>query len=386
MDNKHSEYSPSQLERIIACPGSVQLCRTVPKPPTSAYAAEGTLLHDYAHQALENWEKGVVRFTDDLEHMSTVYDAVNYLHKEINFGTPRIRRFHELKVAMEEPDEIYGTLDFASVSPDRLDIADFKFGQGIKVHVEGNPQLLAYLAGFLNMIKVKYPKSFDKVMALPWFMHVVQPRLDHYDCVHVTPRELLEFQGLAAKTVRLANGTHPPVYPGEVQCRWCAAGAVCKVRLNEMYISQTEALKAFADMKENKADLEELQKVLETKTEMMQIFKAIEQHIFLELSKGTKVEKYKLVRGRSNRQWAPKVDFDTLLTSFPELEERAEDLLDTKLRGPAQIERLLTPDRRKDLEEFITKPLGKLSLAHVSSSKEAVDVTNPVEAFKDFID
>ena len=45
---EHSELSASGAYRWMACPGSVQLCRTVPAKPSSSYALEGTAAHELA--------------------------------------------------------------------------------------------------------------------------------------------------------------------------------------------------------------------------------------------------------------------------------------------------------------------------------------------------
>ena len=51
---KHAKYSPSQLSRIIACPGSVFMSEGIEQLPTSPYAAEGTMLHSYMEQYIDS--------------------------------------------------------------------------------------------------------------------------------------------------------------------------------------------------------------------------------------------------------------------------------------------------------------------------------------------
>ena len=52
-NTKHAKYSPSQLARIIACPGSVAMSEGIEQLPTSPYAAEGTMLHGFMEQYLD---------------------------------------------------------------------------------------------------------------------------------------------------------------------------------------------------------------------------------------------------------------------------------------------------------------------------------------------
>ena len=46
----------------------------------------------------------------------------------------------------------------------------------------------------------------------------------------------------------------------------------------------------------------------------------------------------------------------------------------------------MPPARRKELEQFIVKPEGKLTLAPIDSPKEAVIISDPATAFADFVD
>jgi hypothetical protein len=385
-DNTHSEFSPSQLERIILCPGSIELCRTVPKRPSSSYAEEGALLHSYTQQTLEMWPEDSGIAYSNLDHEAAVLDAVSYLQTVINFNEPGLRRFQELRVRMHEHAEVYGTLDFASVSATRLDVADFKFGRGIEVSPVDNPQFLAYLDGFLNTLMEKMPDVYAHALTIPWYVHVVQPRIENYQMVEVFPTDLKRFNALIDRTIRVATSPNPPFHPGEAQCRWCDAGGVCRVRADQVRVNQIEALRVFADVQQNTASMEDIQAILARKDETIKAFAAMESHVFLELAKGNVVPGFKLVRGRSNRAWAPHVDFDLLTETFPELDEAADKLFDSKLRGPAQVEKLLTAKRRKDLEPFIVKPEGKITLAPIDSPKEAVTPSNPEEAFKDYAD
>lgn len=385
-DNTHSETSPSQLDRIILCPGSVSLCRTVPKLPTSKYAEEGTLLHSYTEQVLEMWpEIPDIEYTS-LDHEAAVADAINYLRQEIDFEEPGIVRFQELKVAMKQFEEVYGTLDFASISPTALHVADFKFGRGIEVDVHDNSQMLAYLDGFLNFLEVNFPELRELANSIPWYMHIVQPRIENFQWEQVFEKDLIQFNALIDRTLRLVHSSNPPFKPGEVQCRWCDAGGVCKYRMDYIEAMQLEALRAFADIQDNRASLDQIQDILEKKKDVTSAFDAIEKFIFLELAKGGEVPRFKLVRGRSNRTWGPGVDFDKLTSEFPTLDDQADKLLDSKLRGPAQVEKLLPAGERKALEAYIVKPEGKLSVASIDSPKEAVIVSDPATAFAEFAD
>ena len=48
----HAKLSPSAASRWINCPGSVALCATLPKPPSTFYADEGTSAHALAEKCI----------------------------------------------------------------------------------------------------------------------------------------------------------------------------------------------------------------------------------------------------------------------------------------------------------------------------------------------
>ena len=79
----HSEFSPSQLHRIISCPSSVQLYRELVQykdGPSSSYAEEGTLLHSYMEKALHATD---LSFIPDAEHRTVIKAARDYVWSQI---------------------------------------------------------------------------------------------------------------------------------------------------------------------------------------------------------------------------------------------------------------------------------------------------------------
>lgn len=384
----HATYSPSKLSRIIACPGSVQLCQTVPKKPTSKYAEEGTLLHSYTEQLLEAWPEKFKLGTDNIEHEMTVIEAVNYIQQEIPFTSPGIIRYQELKVEVQ--NQVYGTLDFAAIIEGEVHIADFKFGKGVKVDAKDNYQMMAYMCGFLNFLEEQNEQLYEQALESKLYMHIVQPRLENYQKEEVTPQDLKLFLQRVDKAIRLANQPTPPFNPGPNQCRWCDAAGVCRAQLDQVQTEQLANILKFADINEHRASIPEIQEALRYKASVIQAYESMEKYLFYELAKGGEAAKqitqFKLVRGRSNRSWHKNVTFDLLTSQFEELDEQADLLFETKLKGPAFIEKLLPKERRQDLDQYINKPEGSLSLVDINHPKEAVIINDPNEVFSDYMD
>src|SRR5262245_24177460 len=54
-EREHALCSASSSSRWLNCPGSVGLGLTVPEPPKSEYAEEGTKAHELAERMLRDW-------------------------------------------------------------------------------------------------------------------------------------------------------------------------------------------------------------------------------------------------------------------------------------------------------------------------------------------
>ena len=384
----HARFSPSKLSRIMACPGSLKLSETLPEPPESVYAAEGTLLHEYTRDVLAidfdtnipAQDKHVTaywqRVNASVEHMALVQDTIDALFTEnILSEWEGASIIQDIRVHINE--ECNGTLDLAVETDTRIHIIDFKFGAGVSVDPDDNPQLMAYTIGYL---KKYYPVSNTSIDKEIWNW-IFQPRLDKFVGVRVYLEDLDYFEGRLEKAILLANGHYPPIRPGASQCRWCPAGAVCKERMQRVQEDAATIFSAFADLQDiSKVDdsytpcgVAELSRILQMEDQIDSALKAIREHLFNVAMRGEEVPGYKIVTGRGSRSWNPGVDLDAIQNTFPQLD--TEDMLKVELLSPAAMEKLLPSKERKKLEQFYSKFEGKPTLAVVTSAKQAIDVT-----------
>lgn len=157
----HATLSPSSAERWMACPGSVALCEGK-EDKGSSYASEGTAAHELAEKILRGnlspaeakglvgltAENGVV-FTDDM--LRDVLKYTEQIHDLVR-GTGGILHVEQrLPIGQwtDEPDA-HGTSDAVIVAGDELIVADLKFGMGVEVSAESNPQLMIYALAALD--------------------------------------------------------------------------------------------------------------------------------------------------------------------------------------------------------------------------------------------
>ena len=119
--------------------------------------------------------------------------------------------------------EGFGTGDLVIVADDTLYIVDLKYGKGIAVSAEWNPQMLLYSLGALELFDSLY--DIEKVN-----MTIHQPRLENVSNFEITVHDLMEWaeQELMPKAEMAAKGE------GEFAvgdwCRFCKAKNTCRAR------------------------------------------------------------------------------------------------------------------------------------------------------------
>lgn len=266
----HSDFGGSVIGRVIACPGSVALVKTVPERHSSAYADEGTFAHALGekHLLARNFDaqqsigdeiaspKLASKKIVTAEMAAAVQVYLDAVQEEMNRSADPILLIEEqftLPIASAEEGEVFGANDALVYHPSlgRLVVFDYKHGAGVSVSVEDSPQLKFYAAG----AALSHPEWNIAELELV----IVQPRArdaDQYDVPGVKPWpmdtfELLEFVAeveqavLRAKSAEslgplLATGTTldgvPALSAGE-HCHWCDAAAVCPVKQQEVVAS-----------------------------------------------------------------------------------------------------------------------------------------------------
>ena len=161
-DNEiHSEFGGSVIKRVIRCPGSVALCRTVPPEPSSKWAAEGTHAHKVAEDLLKLRQRKMAGHGELTEavntYLDTVYqdwDAATARWREVKGGPDTMPEGHveaafSLPVKHAPEGAVFGKNDFCLWEPltGHLIVYDYKHGAGVGVSVEDNEQLKFYALG-----------------------------------------------------------------------------------------------------------------------------------------------------------------------------------------------------------------------------------------------
>lgn len=351
MTTAHSRIGASSMYRWSACPGSVRESVGMPEVK-SKYAEEGTLAHAYAAQLLEKWLFDKIpeeRLIVDWE-----MDAAVRTYAEAFLDAARGADFIwiERRCNLERLHlGLFGTPDgiIYHAKTRVLQVWDYKNGAGIPVDVENNNQLMYYgLAALL-----------ETGVLCDWVELVIaQPNCDHRDGPirkwRISSLDLLEFSADLIEAAKRTEDPNAPLASGP-HCRFCPAVAKCTLLQEQALITAQSEFSPTLPY-----DQEQLSKVLGMLPAIEAWVKGVYEFAESEALAGKIPPGFKLVQKTGRRKWKDEEQIIPDLVLNLGLEESL--LVDKKLKSPAQIEKLLSKEDKKLLENYTIKPSGGLDL------------------------
>lgn len=253
MPSEHARLSPSAAERWIECPASVQMEAEL-SSTESPYAHEGTVAHSLAelkasfafgkitedqflmrHAAWYRENQALLDLDDVLLEMERHTDAYVDLLRDRMGMYPHSVLFLEERLETGVPHS-WGTSDAVIVSPQHVEIVDLKYGQGVAVKAEGNPQLRLYACGAMDT----YADLLGETEVIRATVH--QPRMNHVLTEELTPAELREWRATEViPRAELALSDDAPFGPSDTACRWCSASGRCRAQLQAVFSTDFDA-------------------------------------------------------------------------------------------------------------------------------------------------
>lgn len=395
VEKEHALLSASNSHKWLVCTPSV---RTEEQfgDKTSEYMQEGTLAHTIAELKARNYFETMTKrkynsemkklqanelYQEEMQGYTDIY--LDFL-KELALKTS-VRPLVNIETKVDYgayAKDGFGTADCIMLTPEDLYIIDFKYGKGVPVSSEDNPQLKLYALGALEKYKMIYTiKNIH--------LCIVQPRLNNISTFDLS-RESLDKWGTdivipQAQKAYLGIGDF---VPGE-HCKFCKAKAVCVAR-------STKNLKAIEDFKpveydskskndtldkvaKNVLTNEEVGLILDQVQDVESWVKDLKSYALNSILKGEKIQGWKAVEGRSIRQIT---DIDKAFKVITEYGVDEALLYERKPINLTELEKLLG---KKDFEaligDYVVKPKGAPALAPVADRRAEYKVSSAKEDF-----
>lgn len=379
---EHALLSASSSHRWLHCTPSARLEEKLPESK-SDYAAEGSLAHEIAELKLRKYciepigqrtfNSRIKRFRENplfqeemLRHTDTYIDYIaGVLH---GFSSPPyVAAEKKIDYRCYAP-EGFGTGDCIIIGGNILHIIDFKYGKGVPVSAYDNPQMKLYALGAYTEYSFLYPIEIVK-------MTIVQPRLDESISEYsITIGELLAWGETIKPIAQKAFNGEGECNPGE-HCKFCRAKALCRGRA-DFYMG----LDGYHQMKPPLISTEEVGHILKKAQDIATWVKNLEEYALNECLQGNDIPGWKVVEGRSIRQFINQDEaFKVLVANGIEetmlYERKPLTLTDTeKLIGKARFKELLT--------SYVNMPKGKPTLVPESDKREPISRITAAEDFK----
>ena len=356
----HALLSPSAAHRWMNCPPSACLEREFPSS-SSEVAAEGTAAHALCEHKLRKLLKLRSKrpqsdFEDDeMDRCSD--DYVLFVQERMReIPSPMVLVEQRLDLTRYVP-EAFGTADCIIVGGDRLHIVDFKYGMGVLVEAEHNPQMMLYALGALELLDGIY--DIQKIS-----VSIFQPRRENVCTWSLPKEELLRWaRDDLVEKARLAYAGEGEYCAGE-WCTFCRASVRCRARAEEKLRLAKEEFKYPPLITD-----EEIEDVLGEIPELIKWANAILAYATdAAVNHGKEWTGFKIVEGRSVRRYK---DEDAVAR---EAESAGyTDIFDRKLISLTQMEKLMGKKAFTDiLGGLIEKPPGKPTLVPVSDKRPAI--------------
>lgn len=367
---EHAILSASNSHRWLNCTPSAILEQNF-NNENSTFAAEGTAAHALAEHKLRRLckiptKRPVSEYdSQELDYFTDIY--VTYACELIadahaRSPDPIILIEQKLDFSHYVP-EGFGTGDLIIVADDVLDVVDLKYGRGIEVSAEWNPQMMLYALGALALFDSLY--DIQKVR-----MTICQPRLDSISSFELMVDELLLWaeKELKPKAELAIKGAGEYV-PGE-HCRFCRARHRCRARADANLEIAKYDFKRPPLLTDDEI-CEVLAKAENISSWVGDVWAyALEQAV----NQGKKWPGYKLVEGRSNRKYTDEAKVAEILTGSGYTESQ---LYTKNLIGITAMEKLLGKKKFADLlSDLIEKPQGKPALVAEADKRPEIKVIN----------
>ena len=369
MSRAHALLSASGAHRWMNCPPSARLSEQY-ADRNSEYAAQGTDAHLTAEyklrlmlgaKDLEDPRPTLPYYDEEMEAAAEQYalfimELLSDAKKDCK--DPRVMVEQRLDYS-KWVENGFGTADAIVIGASAINVCDFKYGQGVQVEADKNPQMMLYALGALEIFDDLY--GIDSVS-----MTIIQPRREHISTWSISKTDLLKW---AEETLRpaaqLAYDGKGAFHSG-AWCMFCKAKHECRARAEE----QMNLMRYDFELPPTLTD-EDVEEILSHIDRLVSWAEDIKTYALESAIGGKHWNSFKLVEGRSNRRYTNEDAVSAAVRSA------GFDPCDHKLKGVTAMTGMLGRKRFDELlGGLIEKPRGKPTLAPLSDKRPALEHTD----------
>lgn len=375
MMSKHAVLSPSASHRWLRCTPSARLELEFEDAATDA-AREGTAAHALCEHKLKralNMRSKRPTSDYDSDEMEECTDAYrDFVVEQLELAKqacsdPIVLIEQHLDFSCYVP-EGFGTGDCIIIADENLHIIDFKYGMGVLVEAEDNPQMKLYALGALLMYDALY--DIREVS-----MTIFQPRRENVSTCTLLVEDLKEWAEEDLKPrAQMAFVGEGDYVPG-AWCTFCRAAVRCRARAEEkLSLAQTE-FKLPPLLTD--AEIEDILGILPDLTKWANEIMGYATDAAL--NHGKEWNGFKVVEGRSVRKYR-----DEEAVAEAARAAGYKDIYRKSLITLTEMEKLMGKKKFAEvLGGLIHKPPGKPTLVPRTDKRPAMNVTNATNEFNE---
>lgn len=367
-ERAHALLSASGSARWLNCTPSPLLEEQYPDSDSEA-AAEGTAAHELAEYKLRvlkgsKFQQRPTSKWDSEEMESHTDDYADHVmatlaHAQETSPAATLLIEHRLDFSHLVPDG-FGTGDAIIIADDTMTIIDLKYGKGVEVSAEANPQMRLYALGALHQFGMIYDIKRVKMV-------IFQPRLHNTSIDEIDAAELIDWGEQVVKpTAAIAMQGGGELTPGD-WCQFCKHAPACPALAKQYFdVVPMADTQPAAPAPDTLSDAQ-IANIVKWSGDLKKWLTAVEKHALDEANNGKHYPGLKLVEGRSVRKYT---DEEAVAKK---VEGLGHEPYEKKLLGITAMTKLLGKKTFDEtLGEYLHKPEGKPTLVVESDKRQAL--------------
>ena len=358
MPGQHALLSASSAHRWIECPPSAKICAEITEKEgegSSVFAAEGTDAHELCEHKLKKLlgmetkdpTGNLDYYNQEMEECAT--DYASFVMEKV----AEVKEYCQDPLVLVEQrvdfsryvPEGFGTADCLIIADKVLNVVDFKYGLGVLVSAERNPQMFCYALGALEL--------FDGIYDIEDIrLTIFQPRKSNISEYEISKKELYEWAekvlSPAAKLAYAGEGN----FAAGAHCQFCKIKHECRKRA-EYNLEVAKYDFKMPDVLTN----QEISIILSKIDSLVAWANDVKDYALAKALEGEKYDGFKIVEGKSFRKFT---DPDMVAKI---VKDAGKNPYEEKLLGLTDMQSLLGKRKFEELlKDYIYKPQGKPTL------------------------